>query len=491
MEIAGNTSVIEPSYLSGRELSSTVGKRFLVFDVDGEAGAAIDECFGEENEIAQARTFRDIEALLARGRGGVFGYDLLFWHLVPPWETGLEDLHRLRDAHPGLRIALMAPQEALAYAKAIKLADVDAFIMKPFHSPDLVCAVEKALAKNRAARPDARASLNIVSGSSGVIKAPVIEDGSELGLIGKSAEMRRIFSLIRKIGPTSVNVLITGESGSGKEVVANAIHRCSDRANKPFVAINCAAIPRDLLESELFGHARGAFTGATNARRGLFEEAHEGTILLDEIGDLPLPLQAKILRLIQTRQVKPLGQNVAREVDVRIISATHKNLKALIQKGEFREDLYYRLNVMPVHIPPLRERKEDILPLVEYFLRRYAERRKTRVPVLNKGAEQKLMSMPWRGNVRELENVIERAIVLSDGITITESDIVNEESEEIIRVTAEDLFNNGMSLKDIEREYIRYVLTRVGNRKEAATKILGIDRKTLYRKEKLYGLRPN
>lgn len=491
MEFAGNTSPLDPTFISRQQVAPSVGKRFLVFDSEGEVSSSIDESFGDENEIALARTPGEAVSLLARGRGLSFTYDVLFWNLTPPWETGLEDLHRVRDTYPYLRIILLAPQEALAFAKAIKLADVDAFILKPFHEHDLISAVERAFSKDRSnQKNNLRASLNVVGRPTSAPKSPAPEtdDGSDLGLIGRSPEMQKIFNLIRKIGPTSVNVLITGESGSGKEVVANAIHRCSDRAHKPFVAINCAAIPRDLLESELFGHARGAFTGATNARRGLFEEAHEGTILLDEIGDLPLPLQAKILRLIQTRQVKPLGQNYTREVDVRIISATHKNLKALIQKGEFREDLYYRLNVMPVHIPPLRERKEDILLLAEYFLRRYAERRKMRPPVLDKRAEQRLLSMPWRGNVRELENVIERAIVLSDGVTITENDILNEESE-IMPVTAEDLFNSGMSLKDIEREYIRYVLNRVGNRKEAATKILGIDRKTLYRKEKLYGLR--
>ena len=312
--------------------------------------------------------------------------------------------------------------------------------------------------------------------------------GLDLGLIGESSEMRRVHSMVRKIGPATVNVLVTGESGTGKEMVARALHRASARSKKPFVAINCAAIPKELLESELFGHAKGAFTGATTARRGLFEEAHEGTILLDEIGDLPLPLQAKILRLIQTKQVKALGQNVTREVDVRIISATHKNLKSLIQKGEFREDLYYRLNVMPIHLPALRDRRDDILLLAEFFLRRNAESGGGPLKSLTRRASSKLMSLPWKGNVRELENVIERAIVLADGSAITDDEIMAEETEPV-RATAEDLFNAGFSLKDIEREYIRYVLNRTGNRKEAAVRVLGIDRKTLYRKEKLYGIR--
>jgi DNA-binding NtrC family response regulator len=376
-------------------------------------------------------------------------------------------------------VVLLAPQEALAHAAAIKAIGAEALILKPLHEGDVRSGIERALKSPRQME---------------TVRTPTmtphpVEDGRELGLIGASLEMRRVVALIRRVGVSSVNVLITGESGTGKEMVANAIHRVSDRAKKPFIAINCAAIPRDLLESELFGHARGAFTGAMNARRGLFEEAHEGTILLDEIGDLPLPLQAKILRLLQTKQVKPLGQNSVREVDVRVISATHKNLRAQIQKGEFREDLYYRLNVMPIHLPALRDRKDDIIPLAEFFLRRYHESGKGPLRGLSKRAQGKLLGLPWRGNVRELENVIERAIVLADGELINETEILTEEMEPV-QVSAEDLFNSGMSLKDIEREYIKYVLSRTGNRKEAATRILGIDRKTLYRKEKLYGIRP-
>ncbi len=316
------------------------------------------------------------------------------------------------------------------------------------------------------------------------------DPGSEMtyGMIGVSDQMKKVFALIRKVAPSNVNVLITGESGTGKEMVANAIHKGSDRNGKSFVAINCAAIPRELLESELFGHAKGAFTGAASARRGLFEEAHDGTILLDEIGDLPLSLQAKILRLIQTREVKPLGQNVTKEVNVRIVSATHKNLKALIQKGEFREDLYYRLNVMPIQLPPLRERKDDISLLAQYFLQKYALVRRHTVRGFTPQAMAKLRAMPWKGNVRELENAIERAIVLAEGVSINETDIYSEETESFSPMI-EDIFNCGYSLRDLEREYIKHVLTRTGNKKEIATRILGIDRKTLYRKEKLYGFR--
>ncbi len=320
--------------------------------------------------------------------------------------------------------------------------------------------------------------------------APSIDPFSQL--IGSGPGMQRVVSLIKKVAVSDVNILINGESGSGKEMVASAIHLASSRSRKPFVAINCAAIPKDLLESELFGHSKGAFTGAHSARRGLFEEAHEGTILLDEIGDLPLPLQAKILRLIQSREVKPLGSNIAKEVNVRILSATHKNLKALIQKGEFREDLYYRLNVMPIQIPPLRERREDIPLLAEHFMIKHRNSISKSLMGFSRSAIVKLQSMSWKGNVRELENTIERAMVMAEGSFIEDFDIATDEGESATHAGTgqlDDFFNSGMSLKDIEREYIRHVLVKTGNKKETATRILGIDRKTLYRKEKLYGIR--
>lgn len=486
----------------------TQKERILVYDPDDEACAVVSECLGETSyELAYCASVHDIADYVSRSDESDESDDeqntdqILLWGLNPPYEDGLRALCRIKEIYPELRVVLLAPQEALAHAAAIKAAGIESFVLKPLHIHDVKSGIERALQRSREAEAESMGLIrydnptSVESKSPAGSNAPAVstnsnrETGRDLGLIGSSPEMRKVISLIRKVGPSNVNVLITGESGSGKEMVAQAIHRVSDRNKKPFIAINCAAIPKDLLESELFGHAKGAFTGATTARRGLFEEAHEGTILLDEIGDLPLSLQAKILRLLQTRQVKPLGQNSVREVDVRIISATHKNLKTLIQKGEFREDLYYRLNVMPIHLPALRDRKEDILLLAEHFLRRYAETRRGPLRTLSRKAVTKLQNMPWKGNVRELENVIERAIVLADSDQITENEILTEEMEPV-RVTTEDLFNTGMTLRDIEREYIKYVLNRTGNRKEAATRILGIDRKTLYRKEKVYGIRP-
>jgi DNA-binding NtrC family response regulator len=507
-------------------LSEVIKHKVLICDNEDDSCAVIAKCLtAKEFQLTYCQDFAEAGDRLRRGRLNEAEVDILLWGLTYPYEAGLRSLQVLqevREANPKLRVVLLAPQEALAFASAIKAANCEAFVLKPLHAQDLRGGIERAL--KWSSQSNSVTSVGATNGGaasvSGAMSGAVSlvpmrpqvasqteepsslspqlsmnaalpdQDGRELGLIGASREMRKVVSLIRKIGPSCVNVLITGESGSGKEMVASAIHQVSDRAKKPFIAINCAAIPRELLESELFGHAKGAFTGATAARRGLFEEAHEGTILLDEIGDLPLPLQAKILRLLQTRQVKPLGQNTVKEVDVRIISATHKNLKSLIQKGEFREDLYYRLNVMPIHLPPLRERKDDIIILAEYFLKRYfSKKNRGSAPELTKRACNKLLSLPWKGNVRELENVIERAIVLSDGVEITESEIISEEME-ASSVSVGDLFNSGMTLKDIEREYIKHVLNRTGNRKEAATRILGIDRKTLYRKEKLYGIRP-
>jgi transcriptional regulator with PAS, ATPase and Fis domain len=304
--------------------------------------------------------------------------------------------------------------------------------------------------------------------------------------IGASPSMRGVFDLIRKAARTNISVLITGESGTGKEVAAKAIHACSDRADKPFVAINCAAIPQELLESELFGHKKGAFTGAVTERRGLFMEANHGTILLDEIGDLPLSLQAKILRLLQTREVRPIGQNESTRIDVRILAATHKNLRALMKTGAFREDLFYRLNVIPIEMPALRDRREDIEPLARHFLEANLPFFDCGPKTFAEGTLKILTRAPWVGNVRELENVVMRSIMVSTGPVIEPNDILLESE-----TGALDTFTRSegpmITLDELERDYIEYVLSRTDNKSEAA-QVLGIDRKTLYNKEKKYGL---
>lgn len=305
-------------------------------------------------------------------------------------------------------------------------------------------------------------------------------------IVGKSHGMRTVFELITRVSGAMANVLITGESGTGKEMVARAIHNAGPRKAKPFVAINCTAIPDTLLESELFGHAKGSFTGAIQRKRGLFEEADGGTLFLDEIGDMPVALQSKLLRVIQEKKVRAVGDNTPHDVDVRIIAATHKDLKAAIREGLFREDLYYRLSVIPIQVPPLRERSEDIPLLAEHFLRKYSATNGGRVQGFTPEAMARLMSLRWDGNVRELENMIERLVVLAPGSLIEAADIPTNESkssDQLYLATTQDF----PTLEQIEKRYIRMVLDKTGGRKDRAAQILGINRRTLYRKEREYG----
>jgi DNA-binding NtrC family response regulator len=272
-------------------------------------------------------------------------------------------------------------------------------------------------------------------------------------------------------------------------MVARAIHQNGPRASKPFIAINCTAIPESLLESELFGHAKGSFTGAIQRKRGLFEEAEGGTLFLDEIGDMNPLLQSKLLRVIQERKVRAVGENIDRPMDVRIIAATHKNLKTAIKEGRFREDLFYRLSVIPIVIPSLRNRRDDIPLLAEHFLKKYSAMNNSRVKGFSKRAMAKLMEQKWEGNVRELENVVERAVVLCPNPLIDESDIPTTETQ-----NAEAFFSGAIedfpTVAQLEERYIKIVMDKTAGRKDKAAQILGINRRTLYRKERELGLVP-
>jgi DNA-binding NtrC family response regulator len=298
--------------------------------------------------------------------------------------------------------------------------------------------------------------------------------------------MLEIFDLIRRVSDAMANVLINGESGTGKEQVARAIHQNGSRAAHAFVAINCTAIPESLMESELFGHARGSFTGAHARKKGLFEEAEGGTLFLDEIGDMDLSLQSKLLRVLQERKIRAVGDTADRDVDVRVIAATHKDLKTAIKNGGFREDLYYRLNVIPIVIPPLRHRREDIPLLAESFLKKYAAANNSHVTQFTQRALTKMMAMPWEGNVRELENCIERAVVLCRGHLIDEHDLPMASD-----ITSDSFFGeiSGRfpTIEEFEKKYIKFILDKTGGKKEKAAQILGMNRRTLYRKEREYG----
>ena len=322
-----------------------------------------------------------------------------------------------------------------------------------------------------------------------ILKKQLETENRKGTLLGKSKPMKAIFDLIDRVAKTCANVLITGESGTGKEGIARAIHSGGSRAKGPFIAINCSAIPENLLESELFGHKKGAFTGASENRIGLLEEANDGTLFLDEIGDMPMSLQSKLLRALQERKIKPVGSNEYREIDVRIIAATHKDLKKAMGEGSFREDLYFRLCVIPIHSPALRDRMEDVPLLADYFVRKTCERSHIPPKKLSGGAIAKLMRMSFQGNVRELENIIERAVVMSDHDTIGETDIQSEAASQLDEVR--HLLEKFPNLEELERAYIAHILAETGNHKEKAAEILGVNRKTLYRKEKEFGLELN
>ncbi len=306
-------------------------------------------------------------------------------------------------------------------------------------------------------------------------------------IIGKSKAMREIFDLIDKVAQGRSTVLIHGKSGTGKELVAKAIHFNSPRKNRAFVPVNCSAIPETLLESELFGHIKGAFTGALLNKPGIFDEADGGTLFLDEIGEISPAIQVKLLRVLQEREIKPVGGTESRKVDIRLIAATNRDLLEQVRQGKIREDLYYRLNVISIHLPPLKERAEDIPLLVRHFLPRFARENNRPDMTLSREVLEAFMSYPWPGNVRELENMIERAVILCKGNEITLEDL----PPQFHRGTLEDPHSKNLvrlSLKEVERAHIKRVLESVGGHKVKAAEILQIDRRTLYRKIQSYHL---
>jgi len=304
--------------------------------------------------------------------------------------------------------------------------------------------------------------------------------------------MLDIFKLINQIADSMATVLIEGESGTGKELIARAIHYQSVRRNKPFLAIDCSALTASLLESELFGHSKGAFTGAIFHRQGLFEEGAGGTIFLDEVGNIPLSMQSKLLRVIQEREIKPVGSNIMKKIDVRIITATNKSLKDLVQKRIFREDLYYRLTIVPISIPPLRERKEDIPFLVAHFIKKYGLKNRKKVKNISREALLKIIQHEWPGNVRELENTIERALLICKGDTIDCQDLFIEGpmTGNTVYVPPKNEKNTlNSAVEESEKAYIISILQKVNYNRTKAAKMLGVSRRTLYDKIEKYDLK--
>jgi two-component system response regulator AtoC len=398
-------------------------------------------------------------------------FDAVLSDIKMPGGSGIEMMGKLREMRPATPVVLMTAFGSIDSAvEALRAGAVD-YITKPFE-PD---AVLLPVARTRETR--------VLEEENRRLRRAVDETGQLGDLIGASPAMREIFALIRRVAHNRSSVLITGESGTGKEIVARTVHFHGNRAQKPFVPINCTAIPEGLLESELFGHVRGAFTGAHTSKRGLFEQAHGGTLFLDEIGDMGPTLQSKLLRVLQDREIRPVGGNESTSVDVRIIAATNQDLQAALDNGSFREDLYYRLNVIPIEIPPLRERPEDIPLLSSAFLERHCEGEKR---FISPAGMARLMASPWKGNARELENMIERALALSDAAELGAEDFLLDGAGASAAPSTSTRLGQAaeqrMSLHELEDRYIEEVMELVGGNKVQAAKILGIDRKTLYRR---------
>jgi DNA-binding NtrC family response regulator len=438
--------------------------------------------------LRQALEAESHQVIVARdGRDGLQKFkesklDLVITDLKLPHKSGLEVLEAVKEQNPLIPVILMTAYGTIETAvKAVKEGAYD-FITKPFDPDHLVHLINKALEKQRLVTEN----LVLREEFAKHLKLPKI--------IGKSSKIMEVEDKVQKVAASHTTVLLLGESGTGKELFARAVHYLSPRKEEPFVAINCAAIPRDLLESELFGHERGAFTGAVARKMGKFELANKGTIFLDEIGDLDLALQAKLLRVLEGEEFMRVGGTVKIKVDVRVVAATNKDLQSSIKQKLFREDLYYRLAVFPVTIPPLRERAEDIPELVEHFISHYSRELKKELKTVATASMELLVKHPWTGNVRELQNCIERAVILTDGRMILPEHLglrVKESAE----TGLSELPTEG-SLQEVgnaatqfaESRMIRKVLKETGGNKTRAAEILKVSYKTLLTKIKDYGI---
>ncbi|MDH4468954.1 MAG: sigma-54 dependent transcriptional regulator [Bacteriovoracaceae bacterium] len=421
-------------------------------------------------------------------------WDVLLTNFHFPTMTGVDFTIEIQKILPDLPIILLSPLDATDIAVlAIQKGAYD-FIVKPIHSTQLQIAVERAL------------QLKFLKEDLFELKSKVKISPITYGkIIGRSPQFIKVLDLARRVATSNANVFISGESGTGKEVLVKFIHDESLVKNGPFIAINCSAIPESLLESELFGHAKGAFSGAIALKIGLFEEAQNGTLFLDEIGDLSLSLQAKLLRVLQERIIRRVGENHVRKINCRIITATHKDLLVEIAEKRFREDVFFRLNVIPITIPPLRERIEDIVPLAEAFLRKYAIQNNSLAKTFSKEVLNYILHNPWRGNVRELENAVERAVILSNVAQISLENFLPQNYREV-EIVKQELPNSNLNLKlnenedenvfqikyldqlptldDVIQKFIEFAVCKNGGAKDKTAKDIGIDRKTLYKRFK-------
>jgi len=388
--------------------------------------------------------------------------------LIMPGMDGIELMKKARDIVPTISTVIITAHGTIQTAITAMREGAYDFIEKPF-CPEKVELIIRNLVEHH----------NLIEEN--ISLRQKVEDRHNFeGIIAKSPRMMKIFELIKTVAPTNTTILITGDSGTGKEVVARAIHRQSQRHSKPFIVTSCAALPETLLESELFGYEKGSFTGAVERRKGKFEAADKGTLFLDEIGEIDANTQVHLLRALEEKKITRIGSNEEIDVDVRIITATNRNLRTLIQQEKFREDLYYRLNVVTIDLPPLRSRREDILPLAEHFLKKYAKQNNSPVKSFSLEVVEFILNYDWPGNVRELENMIERGVVLSKDKVIT----LAEFPQELTNATPAD----GKTLEALERNHIRKALEETGGNIARTAKMLGIHRMTLYNKLKKYDI---
>jgi len=446
-------------------------QKVAVVDDDIEMGRVVKDLLTDEGyEVAQFSSASEALVDFKKNKPHVLITDNKMKSI-----DGLMFLKKVQTDYPEIVSIMMTAFGSIETAIEAMKSGAYHYIVKPFKNDEIVMLVKRAMERAHLQQENK------------VLKRELTKSFNLESIIGKSPAMAALFDLIKLVSTSTANVLITGESGSGKELVARALHNSGERKNKSFIPLNCTAIPENLLESELFGHVKGSFTGAISDKKGLFEEANHGTLFLDEIGDLSLTLQAKLLRVLQDKEIRPVGGQTLRKVDVRIIAATHRDLRIMVKDGKFREDLFFRLNVVPVRVPSLRERMEDIPLLVDSFITKFSAQNNSRVRGISADAMALLMAHPWPGNVRELENIIERAIVLSRGDTI-EKNVIFDSALKEAKQNIEQLHSDRPTLEQLEERYIKMILSEANYDKDEASNILGVSRRTLYRKERLYGM---
>ncbi|SCY16855.1 sigma-54-dependent transcriptional regulator [Alkaliphilus peptidifermentans] len=445
-----------------------MGKRILIIDDEKNMRWAIKKALEKEdysiyeasNGLEGLECFKNIDP------------HLVLLDLKMPIMDGMETLKYLKEQAVETPIIMITAHGTMESAvEAMKIGALD-YISKPFDIEELKVIITKAIGIG-----ELKDELNYFRKE--------LEQSIGKPIIGKSSELKHVLELVEKVAETNATVLIMGESGTGKELIASAIHYSSNRKEKPYVKINCGAIPDNLIESELFGYERGAFTGAAARKIGKFEMADKGTVFLDEIGELSQTVQVKLLRVLQEKEVDRIGGGQPIKVDLRVIAATNRDLSLMVKEGSFREDLFYRLNVIPIHLPPLRERKEDISVLIDYFIDKYTKELGRTSMKLDEEVKNKMINYQWKGNIRELENVIERMVILSDNNVITSKHLPREILFDELKDVQFTLPEDGIELDEIEKNMIIQALERTEHNQTKAAKLLGITRHTLiYRMEK-------